>query len=220
MRVFTAILALFPIAAAAQYQITGGDISGTGANLQGSVTGNGFAGTIFGYPEPLFSGALNNFHGGDLDFSMAFSPPPGRDWGAYLAISGPSDLAQQGLVPVHYAGPYSPYIQESGGIVTPLLDITGAGIFSVPFTLSAELGYGLPNTSVPKEYVDFMGTGTVTVDVQAPSCANGICGPLSISQVDYKFTQTPELDPAYIGNAMAILAGSLMVFRGRRRRAG
>jgi hypothetical protein len=193
-----AMFVLFPIVAAAQdlgtYQITGGDFAGSGAPLQqGNLTGNGFTGTINGYPAVLYNtgtlpaGAVGT---GLVDFSMAFSPPPGRDQGAYLSIVGPSDLAEESLVPVDYSGVYSPYIQESGEI-TAQVDIAGAGTFSAPFTMSAELAYGAPGTTVPEGYVDFVGSGTLTVDVQPPNCSSGACGPLTISYVDYNFAPVP-----------------------------
>jgi len=153
--ILVAMLALFPTVAAAQnlgtYQITGGDLSGTGAPLQGAVTGNGFTGTLNGYPLVMYAGGQLG-HGGVFDFSMALSPPPGRDQGLYMSLVGPSDLALQGLVPIYSSNPLFPYLQESGGIATPLIDITGAGTFSAPFTMSAEVAFGAPGTTVPQGY--------------------------------------------------------------------
>jgi hypothetical protein len=221
MRVFVAMLALSPIFAGAQdlgtYQILGGDLAGGGANLTGTFAGNGFLGTLYGYPLPMYVPAMNSFRGGDLDFSMELSPPAGRDDGLYMSmISGPIDLAAEGLSPVHYSGPYSPYIQESGELATPLIDVTGPGAFSVPFTMSADVGYGAPGTTVPAGYVDFVGAGTVTFDVLPQQCNNGACGPMVISHVDYSFAQAPELDPASFSGALMLLGGGLLVLLGRR----
>jgi len=221
-----AMLALFPSVAAAQnlgtYQITGGDFSGTGAPLQGTITGNGFAGTLMGYPLVMYAGGqLGN--GGAFDFSMALSPPAGRDQGLYMSIGVPGDLALQGLVPIYYSSPLFPFIQESGGITTPLIDITGAGTFSAPFTMSAEVAFGAPGTTVPEGYVDFVGAGTVTVDVRAPDCSSGACGPLTFADVDFSFlspstpTMAPEIDPGSAASGLTLLLGGLLVLRGRRR---
>jgi hypothetical protein len=219
----TALVALFPIVAAAQvlgtYQITGGDWAGTSSPLQeGTVTGNGFTGTLEGYPLPLYHGFV--LTEGDIDFSMAFSPPAGRDNGAYLLIVGPSDLASEGLVPVYYSNGESPYIQESGEIAAQV-DITGAGTFSAPFTMSAEVAYGAPGTSTPLGYADFVGSGTLTVAVQPPQCSDGACGPLTISNVDYSFATppaaAPELDPGSAGSGLTLLLGGLLVLLGRRK---
>jgi hypothetical protein len=219
-----AMLALFSSVAAAQnlgtYQISGGDLAGTGAPLHGTVTGNGFTGTLDGYPLVMFAGGqLGN--GGDFDFSMALSPPPGRDQGLYMSIVGPSNLALEGLVPIHNSNPlFSPYIQESGGITTSLIDITGAGTFSAPFTMSAEVAYGAPGTTLPEGYVDFVGAGTVTVAVRSPTCVSGACGPLRFSKVDYSFapspTMAPEIDPSSAASGLTLLLGGLLVLRGRR----
>jgi hypothetical protein len=221
-----AMLALFPIVAAAQnlgtYQITGGDLSGSGAPMQGTITGNGFSGTLIGYPLVMYAGGQLG-HGGAFDFSMALSPPPGRDQGLYMSLVGPSDLALEGLVPIYNSNPLFPYLQESGGITTPLIDITGAGTFSAPFTMSAEVAFGAPGTTVPKGYVDFVGSGTLTVDIRAPDCSSGACGPLTFEDVDFSFlssstpTMAPEIDPGSAASGVTLLLGGLLVLRGRRR---
>lgn len=217
-------LCAVPVATAAQnlgpYQITTGDISGSAANLSGNISGAGFSGTIVGYPELLYAPALNTFHGGDVDLSMTFSPPPGRDFGAYLSLSGPNDLALQNLVPVHYAGVLSPYIQESGSILVSSIDVTGAGIFTAPFTLSAQLAYGAPNTTVAEDYVDFEGTGIATLSIEPADCSRGACGPLKVANVDYRFNNpmaAPELDPRSAASGLTLLLGALLLWRGRRR---
>ena len=217
-----AMLALFPIFAAAQnagtYQITGGDLSGSGAPLQGTVTGNGFSGTLNGYPLVMYAGG--HIQVGGNDFSMALSPPAGRDQGLYMSLVGPSDLALEGLVPLFNSSPLIPYLQESGGITTPLIDITGGGTFSAPFTMSAEVAFGAPGTTVPEKYVDFVGAGIVTVDVRPPDCGSGACGPLTFAEVDYKFspspTMAPEIDPGSAASGLTLLIGGLLVMRGRR----
>jgi hypothetical protein len=218
-----AMLALSPSVAAAQnlgtYQITGGDLGGPPTILQGPITGNGFAGTLMGYPLVLYAGGqLGN--GGDFDFSMALSPAAGRDQGLYMSIVGPSDLALQGLVPLYYSN--VPSIQETGGITTPLIDITGAGTFSAPFTMSAEVAYGAPGTHRPEGYADFEGAGIVTVDIGPAICSsNGACGPLRFADVDYKFSTTPtmapEIDPGSAASALTLLFGGLLILQGRRR---
>jgi hypothetical protein len=221
-----AMLALFPSVAAAQnlgtYQITRGDLAGTGAPLQGTITGNGFTGTLVGYPLVMYAGGqLGN--GGAFDFSMALSPPAGRDQGLYMSLVGPSDLALEGLVPIYNSNPLIPYLQESGGITTPLIDITGAGTFSAPLTMSAEVAFGAPGTTVPKGYVDFEGAGTVTVDVRPANCSSGACGPLTFADVDFSFlspsipTMAPEIDPGSAASGLTLLLSGLLVLRGRRR---
>jgi hypothetical protein len=221
-----AMWALFPSVAAAQnlgtYQITGGELAGAGAPLQGTITGNGFTGTLNGYPLVMYAGGQLG-HGGAFDFSMALSPPAGRDQGLYMSLVGPSDLALQGLVPIYNSNPLFPYLQETGGITTPLIDITGAGTFSAPFTMSAEVAFGAPGTRVPEGYVDFEGAGTVTVKVRAPDCSSGACGPLKFADVDFSFlssstpTMAPEIDPGSAASALTLLLGGLLVLRGRRR---
>jgi hypothetical protein len=121
MRIYVAMLALFPILAAAQdlgtYQVTAGDLSGDVVNLGGNITGNGFSATLLGYPEPLYDNGAAGVSG-ETDFSMAFTPPAGRDQGIYLpTISGPSDLTQEGLVPVQQA--FGDYFEERGEVATP-----------------------------------------------------------------------------------------------------
>jgi hypothetical protein len=220
-----ATLALLPSIAAAQnlgtYQITGGDLAGGGAPLQGTITGNGFTGTLNGYPLVMYAGG--HIQVGGNDFSMALSPPPGRDQGLYMALVGPSDLASQGLVPINYSSGFVNYLQETGGITTPLIDITGAGTFSAPFIMSAEVAFGAPGTTVPEGYVDFEGAGTVTVKVRAPDCSSGACGPLTFADVDFSFlspstpTMAPEIDPSSAASGLTLLLGGLLVLRGRRR---
>jgi hypothetical protein len=219
MRVLVAMFVLFPLVAAAQnlgtYQITGGDLL-AGANL-GYLAGNGFTATIEGYPLPSYNQSAG-IHAGEYDFSMAFSPPAGRDNGVYFTVPASSNLARNGLVPVYYSNFY-PYIQESGEITTSLVDITKAGTYSMPFTMSVDVAYGAAGTSLPKGYVDFMGGGTVTVDVAPATCYGGACGPMHISSVDYSFARAPELDPGSVTSALMLLGGGILVLRGRRSRA-
>jgi hypothetical protein len=219
MRIYVAMLALLPILAGAQnlgtYQITAGDLPGDAVNLVGNITGNSFSGTLVGYPEPLYDDGAAGVSG-ETDFSMAFSAPAGRDFGIYLTISEPSDLSQEGLVPTDLPGFLSLYAKEDGEITTPLMDITQAGTYSVPFAMSADVYYGAPGSTVPTGYADFVGSGTLTVDVAAPFCADGACGPMYVTSVDYHFA--PELDPASLSGAVTLLVGSVMVLRGRRSR--
>jgi hypothetical protein len=210
MRPFLALLALTPIVAFGQdlgtYQITGGNFLAQGP---GNVTGNGFTGTLSGYPEPMYYGVGVS---GETSFSMAFSSPAGRDFGAYLAVSGPTQLTSLGLSPVNYL--YSPYMQEYGQLTTSLLDITHAGVYTGTFSMSTDVGFGPAHSTSPTGYADFVGDGTFTVDV-ASSCTGDVCGPLHVTSVDYSFA-APEIDPASLGAGLALLVGGLLVLRGRR----
>ena len=73
MRVFVAILALFPILAPAQdlgtFQFTSGDISV--GNIT-EISGNGFTGVVGGGPELLSAPGLANFHGGSPSLNFCF----------------------------------------------------------------------------------------------------------------------------------------------------
>jgi hypothetical protein len=218
MRVLVGVLILFPIFANARdlgtYQITGGDLSGGGAPLQGTIAGNGFTGSIFGYPLALYSGGAT--YGGSTDFSMEVSPPIGRDQGLYIATSGPVALTKRGLSPFYSFGG----IRETGELTTGLVDITGPGIYTTSFTFSADLAYGKAGARGPAGYADFIGSGTVTVDVTPGVCSSGGgCGPMHFSYADYNFAQAPELDPNSLVSALMLLGGGLLVFRGRRSRA-
>ncbi len=147
---------------------------------------------------------------------MVISPPAGRDQGLYLnSISGPIALTAQGLFPV--VGPFG--IQETGELASSLIDITRAGTYMAPFTMSADVPYGAAGATSPKGYVNFVGRGTVTVDIAPAQCSGGACGGMHVSHVDYKFVQAPELDPASLGGALMLVGGSLLVIRGRRLRA-
>jgi hypothetical protein len=223
MRVFVAMFAVFPILAAAQdfsrlpnlgtYYILGGDLAGPGIALQGTVAGNGFTASLDGYPLPLYA---NLPVAGETDFSMAISEPAGRDQGLYLpSISGPIDLNAKSLYPVEYPN-FLPYFIETGELTTALIDITGAGTYTAPFTMSAEVAYGAGGKNTPEGYVDFVGRGTLTVDVAPPQCIDGVCGGTHVSYSTYSFAQAPELDPASLSGALTLLGGGLLVVRGRR----
>jgi hypothetical protein len=217
MRFLVAILALLPALATAQtdlgtYQITSGELAGSNANLVGAFAGNGFTGSLYGYPLPMLNG---QFVQGETDFSMAISPPAGRDQGLYLSsISGPINLSHEGLIP--YSGFTG--IEESGELSTRLIDITGAGAYTTSFTMSADVDYGAPGATSPAGYVNFVGSGTLTVDI-GQACTRGVCGPMYVSYADYSFARAPELDAASVGGALTLLAGGLLVLRGRRSRA-
>jgi hypothetical protein len=133
----------------------------------------------------------------------------------YLSsISGPINLSQKGLVP--YSGFTG--IEESGELSTPLIDITGAGTYTTSFTMSADVDYGAPGARSPAGYVNFVGSGTLTVDI-GQACSRGACSPLYITHADYSFARAPELDPASLGGALTLLAGGVLVLRDRRSRA-
>jgi hypothetical protein len=215
MRVFVAMFALFPIFAAAQnlgpFQITSGNIS-----AGGEVFGNGFTGEIYGGPEFLSYPVVDSFYGGTPSLSFCFGCGlTGTDDGVgSLSVSGLSDPALTGLVQVF--GPEG-YLETGGLTVSPTIDVTGAGTYSAPFTMSVDLAYGLPNTTVPEEYVNFVGHGTVNLDVAPSLCySGGACGPLQVSSLDYNFA--PELDPGSVSSALMLLGGGLLVLRGRRPR--
>jgi hypothetical protein len=223
-----ALLALAPNFAAAQtldtVQITGGDLSGGGAPLQGGITGDGFSASLSGYPLVMYAGGQLG-SGGVFDFSMALSPPAGRDQGLYMSsINGPSASALVGLAPI-VPNPLYPYFQETGGITTPLIDITGAGSYSAPFTLSAEVAYGVPGTTTPEGYVDIVGTGIVKIDIRPANCDSGACGPLTFGDVDFKFGSSapmmaPEIDPNSAASALTLLVGGILVLQSRRQSRG
>jgi hypothetical protein len=169
VRVLVAILTLFPVLAGAQelglFQITGGDIS---VESGGEIFGNGFTGGVGGGPELLSGPGQQHFYGGGASLSFCFGCGlPGTDAGVgSLVIAGLNDPALAGLVQVRdFDGPV-----ESGELLAGVDDVTGAGIYSAPFTLSADLAYGLPNATVPEGYVDFVGHGTVTLDVAPAQC--------------------------------------------------
>lgn len=218
MRILVATFALFPIFAAAQdlgmyqnlgtYQITGGTFVGN--NGSSTVTGSGFTATLSGYPVPYYGGGDMPVSG-ETDFSMAFSSPAGRDNGIYMGVAG---LSVDGLVPTYYS--FNPYLQESGELSTPLIDITESGIYTTSFTMSVDVGYGPAGATTPTGYVDFIGSGTMTVDVHANCAPPGPCGPLTIDAPDYTFA--PELDPASLSGAVTLLCGGVLVLRGRRSR--
>jgi hypothetical protein len=220
MRVFVAMLALFPmVAAAAQnlgpYQIT----SGTVISENGEVSGNGFTASLFAAPPLLSAPIESTFRGGTPPLSFCFGCGlPGPDDGVgVLSVTTLNDPALAGMVQLF--GPQG-YLESGELAVSPTIDVTGAGTYSAPFTMSAALAYGLPHATVPKEYVHFVGSGTVTLDLGPAQCRNGPggpCGPLQISSLQYNFA--PELDPASLSGALTLLGGSLLVFRGRRSRA-
>lgn len=217
MRVFVAIFALFPIFAAAQnlgpFQITSGDLMETDGS---AVSGTGFTAEMSAAPELLSYPELDLFHGGTPSLNFCFGCGlPGTDDGVgTLTVTGLSDPALAGLVQVF--GPEG-YLETGGLTVSPTIDVTGAGTYSAPFTMSADLAYGPPNATAPTEYVDVVGHGTVTLDVAPATCySGGACGPLQISSLNYNFA--PELDPGSVGSALMLLGGGLLVLRGRRPR--
>jgi hypothetical protein len=173
MRVLVTILALFPILAAAQgftgaqdlgtYQITGG------TSQSGAVYGNGFTGGLYAAPEFLSAPELDNFRGGTPPLSFCFGCGlPGPDDGVgVLSVTGLNNPAMAGLVQVF--GPEG-YLETGELTVSPTMDVTGAGTYSAPFTMSADLAFGPPNAAVPEGYVDFVGHGTVTLDVAPAQC--------------------------------------------------
>jgi hypothetical protein len=217
MRVFVAVLALFPILAPAQdlgtFQFTSGNIS-VGNNTE--ISGNGFTGIVEGGPELLSAPGLANFHGGSPSLNFCFGCGlPGTDDGVgSLVLTKLSNPALAGLVQVF--GPEG-YL-ENGEVTVSPIDVTGAGTYTAAFTMSDDLAFGPSRTGAPTEYADFVGTGTVTLDVTAADCTRGgACGPLQITSLNYALA--PELDPASLSGAMTLFVGGLLVLRGRRSRA-
>jgi hypothetical protein len=218
MRVLVATLALFPLFAAAQnlgtYEITNGTIVPFGQGT--ALTGDGVSFSVEGYPAPLFSGGFT--YGGETDFSVNFySGLETLDWGMHaVMLSSPSDLVQEGLVP--YQVGLRPDFAESGSIATPLIDITQAGTYSVPFTMNVDVYYGAPGATSPAGYIDLVGSGTLTTTV-APLCAGngGLCPAFQVTSAAYVFS-APEIDPASLSGALTLLGGGLLVLRGRRSR--
>jgi hypothetical protein len=218
MRVLVAILGLFPILAPAQdlgtFQFTSGDISV--GNIT-EIAGNGFTGGVGGGPELLSAPSLANFHGGSPSLNFCFGCGlPGTDGGVgSLSLTKLSNPALAGLVQVF--GPQG-YLQ-TGEVTASPIDVTGPGTYSASFTMSDDLAFGPSRTATRMEYADFVGTGTVTLDVAPADCPrgpSGPCGPLKIVSLKYAFA--PELDPASLSGAVTLLCGGLLVLRGRRSR--
>jgi|SRR5215469_4798453 len=221
MGVLVAIFALlFSMVAAAKdlgpYQITSGDIQGADS---GVVSGKGFTGGLFAGPEGLSYPLVDDFFGGTPRLSFCFGCGlPGTDDGVgVLTAARLSNPALRGLVQVSRGeGPI-----ESGELtVSPTIDVTGAGTYSAPFTLFARLAYGAPNTTVPEQYVDFVGVGTVSITYAARSCGVLSC-PLRYENSDYVFKHVhgtvaaPELAPSEVA-ALMLLYGATAVIRRRR----
>jgi hypothetical protein len=215
-----ALVALFPIVAGAQdlgpYQITGGNITGANFGASGNVSGDGFTATFAGGPE-LLSTPFGNGYSGVVPLNVCFGCGLlGTDDGVgSLTITGLSDPALAGLVelPGLEGGPL-----ETGELtVSPGIDVTAAGTYSSPFTLSLRAAYGPPGSTTAIQYVDITGSGTVTLDVSSypnPS------GPFITDSVTYSFAPpaaAPELDPGSAASGLTLLLGGLMVLRGRRK---
>jgi hypothetical protein len=220
MRVLVAMFALFPILASAQdlgtYRIT----SGTVVSESGEVSGNGFTGGgLFAAPELLAEPEESLFRGGAPQLSFCFGCGlPGPDDGVgVLSVTRLNNPALAGLVQV--MGPEG--LLETGELtVAPTIDVTGAGIYRAPFTMSADLALGRSRMGTPTEYANFVGNGTVTLDLGPARCPNGpgqLCGPMQIESLVYTFT--PELDPAALSGALTLLGGGLLVLLGRRSHA-
>jgi hypothetical protein len=212
MRVLVAILALFPILAAAQnlgtYQITSGTISGDGS---GEISGSGVTAELYAAPELLSSPTENYFQGGSPPLSFCFGCGlPGTD-DAVGAISGFQSSDPTGnLAQIFGEEGY----MESGTLTVSSMNVTGAGTYTAKFALSAQIDLAAPGSTTPTNYVDLIGNGTVTLDVGAPTCyVPGFC-PVPIESVTYTFA--PELDPASLGGALTLLVGGVMVLRGPR----
>jgi hypothetical protein len=219
MRIYVAMLAVFPILAAAQdfgpYHITSGDFSAGGyfAQLSGTASGNGFTAGIAGGPEFLsYPGVLPT---DSLSFCLGCGLLGTDDGSGNLYVTGLNNPALVGLVQVFSRGTGSNL--ETGEFTVSPIDITGTGTYTALFTMSADLAFGPSHNAAPTEYADFVGHGTVTLDVGPPDCPygpGGPCGPPRAVSIDYHFA--PELDPASLSGALTLLCGGLLVLRGRR----
>jgi hypothetical protein len=223
MRIYVAMLALFPIFAAAQglstLEITSGtDVAfgGVPSATNGELYGNGFSGYLYAGPELISYPPVTLFYGGPASFSFCFGCGlPGTDDGVgSFGVTPSSDSPLAGLVQTF--GPNGDV--ETGEVTVAPIDVTGAGTYSAPFAMSAVLAFGPTYTAPPTDYVDYVGMGTLTLDVGPATCySQGYCGPLQIESVTYTFA--PELDPAPLTGALTLLAGGLLVLRGRRSHA-
>jgi hypothetical protein len=233
MRFLAAILALLPIVATAQsvasaqtqtYQITSGSyVMQNPLGAVGGFAGNGFAATFLngGGPE-IFSTYYDGYiyageANGALNFCFGCNLPGTDDGVAELSVPKLNDPAVAGLVQSFGSEGYV----ESGGLtLSQTIDVTGPGIYKSAFTISADIGYGPSEDAPPTKYVDFVGHGTVTVDVGPEQCVtppNIGCSPYQIKSVAYTFA-APELDPTSLGSALTLFAGGLLVIRSQRSR--
>ena len=212
------LLALSPIVAAAQnlgtFQITsGGDVPWSiGANPgpnNGAVEGKGFSGYLTAAPQLLSYPDVDLFYGGDAPLSFCFGC---RLPGTYDGVGTFSVTPMAGLVQSDY--PYG-FMDETGEVNVAGIGVTGAGTYTAPFDMFAKVEFGPTYNVAPTAYADFVGRGTVALDVGPATCYSaGHRGPLEIESVTYTFA--PELDPATLSGALTLLAGGLLMLRGPR----
>jgi hypothetical protein len=164
------------------FLITSGHISDNG-----QVSGNGFTAGVEGGPEMLSAPIEDNFHGGIPPLNFCFGCGlPGPDAGvADMSVSGLSDPALAGLVQVFN---FEGFVQSGELTVSPTIDVTGPGTYSSAFTMFARVAYGPPNATTPTLYVDFIGSGIVTITFGPKLDPEG---PLIFEGLDYSFVPLP-----------------------------
>lgn len=225
MRILVALLALFPVLAVAQLDLSGAQYLGTYQLTSGSfsgfdsgsvLSGNGITASIFPGPEMLSSPVEDTFSGGEppLNFCFGCGLPGADDGVGVLSISNIDNPALAGLTQVFFGEG----LVESGALsVAPTIDVTGAGTYTAAFTFSDNVYYGAPGSTVANDYVNVVGNGTASITFGPAQCPNGPtgpCGPLQLESLQY--TIAPELDPASLSGALTLLGGGVLVLRGRR----
>jgi hypothetical protein len=184
-----ALLLLFALGATAAdigpYQVTGGSYSS--ATQNGTLSGDGFTGSFGGGPEILAFPEVTNVPVGITSLNFCFGCGlPGTDDGvASLTVGGLNDPALAGLAQVFLLEGF----QESGGVtLSQTIDVTGPGTYSSPFSLFVRVAYGPPNTTTATQFVDFTGSGTVTLVVEGNP---NPLGPMEVESLNYSFTPVP-----------------------------
>jgi hypothetical protein len=186
MRILVALLALFPVLAAAQHDLSGAQYLGTYQITSGSfsgfdsgsvLSGNGITASIFAGPEMLSAPVEDTFSGGGPPLSFCFDCGlPGADDGVgVLSISDIDNPALAGLTQVFFG---EGFVEPGALSVSPTIDVTGAGTYTAAFTLSDNVYYGAPGSTVADDYVNVEGHGTASITFGPAQCPNGPSGPL------------------------------------------
>jgi len=201
------LVAMFPIVAAAKdlgpYQITSGTLIETNTSV---VSGNGFTAEMTAEPRLLSADDRSNFHGGTpkLNFCFGCGLPGSDDGVGILAVTEISDPALAGLVQV-FRG--EGYVETGGLTVSQTIDVTGPGTYSSPFTLFATVAYGPTSSATPTQHVDFAGSGTVTLVVEANS---NPLGPLQIKSLNYTFATLLSMGPQAMEGDLTLNPGTIL----------